>query len=154
MTALDVFRRCGNAEKEIAALEEKIERRRAMAEGNGSVQPNADGGSRGSRDASMRLLDYVANIAELEAKLERRRQAELEDKACCVYLAEQLEDRFGRAMLAVYVEHKGTKAAATEMGYSLSQFKRIRQGAEDICRRMDILIWDRKHVPLVSLREK
>ena len=153
MTALDVFKRCESAKREIEALEEKIERRRAMAEGSGSVQPSADGGSRGSRDASMRLLDYVANLTELETRLTRRRQTLQEDTACCIYLAEQMEERYGRVMTRIYLEHKGLRACASEMGYSLSQMKRIRKAAEDLCQRMEILVWDRKHVPIMGFRE-
>ena len=153
MTALDVFKRYKDADREIEGLEERIERRRALAEGNGSPKLDANGGGRGSRDASMRLLDYVGDLTELETKLARRKQLKGEDRLCCLYLAEQLEERYGKAMLLTYVEGMGLKETATRMGYSLSQVKRIRQTAEDMCRKIEILVWDREHVPLIGYKD-
>ena len=109
MTALDVFRRYAAADKEIEQLEEQIERREALATGSTARPLSPDSGSRGSGDASMRLLDYVANKEELQAKLDARRQLKEADRACCIYLAETLLPQLAGIMIRVYIEGKGLK---------------------------------------------
>lgn len=151
MTAMDVFVRYADNRKAVARLEEKIERRRALATGDGSPRLSPDGGSRGSGDASMRLLDYVANVDEL---LDERNKAQKQmdaDRACCVYLAETLDDNYAGVMLRCWLEGMGLKQVADDMGYSVSSIKRIKRAAEELLARIEILYWDGVNVPVLSV---
>lgn len=152
MTALDVFRRYAAADKEIEQLEEQIERREALATGSTARPLSPDSGSRGSGDASMRLLDYVANKEELQAKLDTRRQLKEADRACCIYLAETLLPQLAGIMIRVYIEGKGLKQTGAELGYSASQLKRLKRQAETLCQSIEITYWDGNHVPLTAIR--
>lgn len=154
MTALDVFRRCAAADREIDQIREKIERREALMTGRTARPLSPDGGGRGSGDASMRLVDYVANIEELRAKLEAREKQKASDVMCCLYLADSLEPRFSEVMKKAYLDHKGLKLIGEEMRYSVSQVKRLKAQAEDMCRSMEITYWDGVHVPLTAIRRK
>ena len=151
MTAYDIFRRYQTGGKKAEELTEMIRRREAMATGCGVRPVSSDGGGRGSRDASMRLLDYVGNIEELREKLriclERREQ----DRMCCLYLAELLPEVHGGVMVRMVLEGKSLKETGVAMGYSGSHVRRLKKEADDMCRRIRIISWDRVHTPVISM---
>lgn len=154
MTALDIFRRYQKAGDEISRLEEKIQRREALVMGCTARPLTPDsGGHGGNSDASMRLLDYVANKEELEASLRKKQQSAEADRACCIYLAEMLAPNHADVMVKIYLESKTLKAAAEEMAYSMTHVKRLRKEAEDICKNTEITYWDGKHVPITAIRD-
>lgn len=156
MTALDVFRRCAAADREIEGLKEKIERREALATGRTARPLSPDGGGRGSGDASMRLVDYVANIEELRAKLVAREAQKKSDMACAIYLAEGMPPSppYGRILISAYVDRMSLKAIAEEMNYSQTQARRLKQQAEEMAANLVITYWDGNHVPLTVYRQR
>ena len=152
MTALDIFREYDRAAKAAEAIEEKIQRREAMATGATAKPLTADGGSRGGGDASMRLAEYVGNIEDLREQL-RAAKARLDDlKACCVYLAEQLPAASGDYLLRRYVGRLTLRACAKALNCSETQARRIREEAERAASALVVLAWDGKHVPVLSAR--
>lgn len=153
MTALDVFMGYGGREKRIEDLEERIRRREAVATGGGVRAPDADGG-RSGEDASMRLLDYVGNVEQLRAELQAARKERDEDKACAIYLTEMLPETMGKLMSRVYLEKQPLKTAAKAMGYSATHARRLLKEAEDICKGMQIVSWDRVHVPVLAIPDR
>lgn len=153
MTALDIFRGCAALDEEIDSIRENIERRRALASGC-TVRPlSPDGGSSGSRDASMRMLDYMAEVEKLEAKIEDKKALRESYRSCCFYLAELLVPTLAKVMLRFYLERKNIKRIAAEMKYSIATIKRYKRQAEDNLSLIEILYWDRVHVPMILLRE-
>ena len=150
MNALDVFRAYAQDGERMAELEEKIRRREAVAAG-GTRPVAQDGGGRSSRDASMRLLDYVDNVEQLRTDLERVRGAREADRACALYLTEMLPDPLGDVLSRVHLEGRSVKEAAKDMGYSTSHVRRLLKEAETMCRAIQIISWDRKHVPVLAM---
>ena len=153
MNGLDVFKRYAAADGELRKIKERIKRRRALAEGCTSRPPSPDGGSRSSTDASMRLLDYMSDIEQLQAELEERSAQRERDRACCVYLADMLPTNLGSLMLLRYIEGKSVQACATASAYSVTHTRRLLREAEDICRRMELTLWDGNHIPIVAMTQ-
>ena len=151
MTAMDVFRSYVARGERIEALEEKIRRRAAVMTGGTSRPSAAEGGGRGGGDASMRLLDYVGNIEALRAELRSAQTAREEEKACALYLTEMIPVALGDVMARVYLEGREYGDIAEELGYSVSHVKRLRRDAERLCRDIQIISWDRKHVPVLTV---
>ena len=149
MTAMDVFVSYLRRGEQIEALEEKIRRREAVMTGGTARPSEPDGGSRGTDDASMRLLDYVGNIESLRKELSACQQAREEDKDCALYLTEMLPDPLGGVMMRIYVEDKSYREIADEIGYSVSHVKRLRRDAEKLCQSIRVVSWDRRHVPVL-----
>lgn len=151
MTALDVFKRYAAATAELRRIQEMIDRREAMATGATARPLTNDGGSRGSGDASMRLLDYCANRDELEDRKRQRIAMRDSDMACCVYLAEVLPPEMGSIMTRRYLEGKRQCDCADAMHYSLSTIRRLQRNAEDMCRRIILTQWDGNHIPVIAI---
>lgn len=151
MTGLDVFQECAAADTKIARTREKIERRRALASSCTTRPLSPAGGSSGSGDASMRMLNYVADIEALENDVRRQEAARDAYRGCCLYLAELLPDNLAGVALRYYLEHKGQKVIAAEMDYSQAHIKRLKRNADEELRRIEIIAWDRQHVPLYAL---
>lgn len=151
MTALDIFRECYGLDGKIAKVQERIERRRALATGCTARPMTNDGGSMGASDASMRMLSYVADIEALEAEAQRQAAARESYRACCLYLADMIPDVPAGVALRHYVEHKTLSAIAKDMGYSLAHVKRMKRQADDDLVRIVITSWDRVHVPACSM---
>lgn len=150
MTAKDIFRECADATARIARIEEKIERRRAVASGCTTRPLSPTGGGSGSSDPSMKMIDYVAEIAELEADAEALR-AELEYiRNSCFYLADMIPDLESSVLLRHYLEGQGIKRIAEEMHYSQSQIRRLKAAGEEMLEGMRVLAWDRVHVPILA----
>lgn len=154
MTALDVFRRYADADRVIEGLKEKIERREVMATGCTARPLSADGGGRGSGDASMRLANYVGDVEELRNQLGEKERQKKMDLQCCFFLAEGMSQILGKIMLLRYVENMTIEKISSEIHYSLSQTKRFKRDAEDLSKRTEIVYWDGKNVPLTVIRDR
>lgn len=153
MTALDIFCECAAADKKIERLRERIERRKALASGCTARPLSPDGGSSGGSDASMRMLDYVAQIQGLEADIQRLAASREVCRSCCFYLADLLSDIAADVALSVYLEHKSINAIADAKGCSITTVKRYKRNADFELGRIEILHWDRQHVPLYRAPE-
>ncbi len=149
MTALEVFERCARADNDIARIEEKIERRRALAMGCTAKPADSQGGG-GSKDASMKLVDYMADLEALEDELQKRKNRKAMDIGCAVYLAEQLPDTMGSIMVRCFLCGQVLRDVAGDLGYSMSHIKRMKREAEQACRNIRITWWDGEHVPVLS----
>lgn len=153
MTALDIFQGCATLDEEIDSIRENIERRRALASGC-TVRPlSPDGGGSGSRDASMRMLDYMAEVEKLEAKIEDKKALRESTRSCCFYLSGLLSPTLAKVALRFYLERKSIRKIANEIQYSYATVKRYKKQAEDNLSLIEILYWDRVHVPMILLRE-
>lgn len=153
MTAMDVFHDFLTHSARIEELEEMIRRRESAAIGGGARPLTTDGGSRSGGDASMRLLDYVGRVEELNEELRAIRQACEEEKNCALYLTELLPGAMGGVMARICLEGKTHRQVSEELHYSVSHVKRLRREAEKLCRDIQIISWDRWHVPVVALPE-
>lgn len=153
MTALDIFRGCAALDEEIDSTLENIERRRALASGCTARPLSPDGGSSGSGDASMRMLDYMEEIEKLEAEVDEKKALRERYRSCCFYLAELLSPTLAKVALRFYLERKTIKRVANELKYSYATIKRYKRQAEDNLRLIEILYWDKVHVPMILLRE-
>lgn len=151
MTALDVFKRFADGRKKLSRIEEKIERRRALQISCTSKPMEADSGSHGSGDASMRLLDYVADVDELLDERDAIRHEMETDRACCIYLAECMPDVIGKIMIEIYIGGATMKACADAIGYSVSHMRRLRTEAEDFAGKTVLTYWDGNHIPIIKL---
>lgn len=152
MTALDIFRECAAADGQIARTYERIERRKALATGCTTRPLSPDGGSFGSGDASVRMLNYLADLQALEEDVARQEAAREACRACCLYLADLLSPTLASVALRTYLEHQGTKAIAEEIKYSEATVRRYKRQADEALARIEITHWDRRHVPMVALR--
>lgn len=153
MNALDIFRGCAALDEEIDSTRENIERRRALASGCTARPLSPDGGSSGSGDASMRMLDYMSEVEKLEAKIEEKKALRESYRSCCFYLAELLVPTLAKVVLRHYLEHKSIRQIANEIQYSYATVKRYKRQADDNLSLIEILYWDRVHVPMILLRE-
>ena len=150
MTALDIFRECGALDKKIDRIQERIERRRALMTGCTARPMTGDGGSMGSSDASMRMLNYVSDIEALQADAREQEAARDACRASCLYLADMIPDIPAGVALRHYVEHKSMTVIATEMGYSLTHVKRLKRAADDDLSGIVITYWDHVNLPVCS----
>lgn len=151
MTALDIFIRAKAAPGEIRMLEEKIERRRALQTSCTSKPLSGDAGGRSSDDASMRLLDYMSDIEDMEHALKARKRQSDADRACCVYLAEMMPDPYGGILTRIYLDGLTQRGCAESLHYSATHIRRMIPEAESFARRMTILLWDGEHAPVFFL---
>lgn len=152
MTALDVFQTCAEMDGRIERIGEKIERRRVLATGLTPKPLSADGGGFGGGDASMRMLDYVAEVETLEREQRDATAKRERYRGCCLYLADLLDEHLSRVALRWYLEHKGIKAIAEELHYSQATIKRYRRQADEQLKHIEITYWDGEHVPIFALR--
>ena len=150
MTAKDIFRDCSQMNDRINRIEERIERRRALASGCTARPLSADGGSSGSGDASAKMINYVAEITELEAEAGRLRAEREYIRTGCFYLADMLPGLEAGVVLRYYLEGKGIKAIAEEISYSQSQVRRLKGSGDEMLERITVLMWDRVHVPILA----
>ena len=151
MTAMDVFEHYAAGEDVLDEIRTKIERRRLMAGGCTSQSFDCDGG-RSSGDASMKLLDYMDNIAALEKQLKREERKRASDRACCVYLAEMLPEQLGQLMIYRYLDGMTIRSCAEAIHYSESHVRRLLSDAETFCRNIELTWWDGIHVPVTVIR--
>lgn len=151
MTAMDVFERYAAAEAELMEIQEKIDRRHALATGTTARPLSHDGGSRGSGDASVRLLDYMGNIEDLEKQKADRERMRDNDRACCMYLAEMLPPMMASIMTRRFLEGKSQRTCAEETGYSVTSIRRLQRHAEGILREIVLIQWDGNHIPIVAI---
>lgn len=151
MNGLDVFLQLDKIDDEIERLTERITRRRALAEGCTSRPLTPDGGGKPSTDASMKLVDYVADIEKLEAKLRDAQTRRDNYAACCVYLAECIPDNLGTVMIDRYVLRYTYSKCGEVMGYSLTHIRRLLAEAENLCKRMELTMWDGIHIPVIAI---
>ena len=151
MTALDIFRECARLDGKIGRIEERIERRRALATGCTARPLSPDGGSIGGGDASVRMLDYMADIQALEEDRQRQIAERATYRGCCLYLSDLLEPILAGVALRAYLEHKGTGAIAEEINYSPATVRRYRKQADEALANIEIMHWDKCHVPLYTL---
>ncbi len=152
MTAMDVFEHYAAGEDVLDEIRTKIERRRQMASGCTSQSFDCDGG-RSSGDASMKLLDYMNNVAALERQLATVARKRASDRACCVYLAEMLPALQGKLMMLRYLDGKTIRSCAEIVHYSESHVRRLLNDAEELCRRIELTWWDGIHVPVTVIRQ-
>lgn len=152
MTAMDVFADYRRRGERIRTLEERIRRREATAEVKSSARSLEDG-SRGGTDGGNRMLDYVGNIEALREELRACRSAREEDRLCALYLADMMPEAMGGVMTRAYLEEKAIRDIAREMCYSESHIKRLKREATAMCEQMQLMYWDRVHVPVVSRGE-
>lgn len=152
MTALEIYRECESLDRKITRIQERIERRRALATSCTARPLSADGGSSGPRDASGKMLDYVADIEALESEQRKQAAAREITRACCVYLGDLLPDNLAGVALRHYLEHKSYRVIADEMGYSMAHIKRLKGSADEALAGIEITYWDREHVPVCSFK--
>jgi len=152
VTALEVFERFQAADAELLDIQEKIDRRRALATGT-TARPLSQnsGSSGGSGDASVRLLDYMGTVEDLERQLEARKVMKENDLACCVYLLETLPANLAGVMSRRYLESKSQRTCGEELGYSVTTIRRMQREAEGICRQIQFTWWDGKHIPVTVM---
>jgi len=152
VTALEVFERFQAADDALSEIQDKIDRRRALATGTTArpLSQNA-GSSGGSGDASMRLLDYMGTVEELQQQLEDRKAMKENDLACCVYLLEMLPANLAGVMSRRYLEGKSQRTCGEELGYSVTTIRRMQQEAEGICRQIQLTWWDGEHIPVTVM---
>lgn len=149
MTAMDVFEDYARRGSRIRALEERIRRWEAAAEASPTRQLGE--GGRGSVDSGTRMLDYVGKIWELREELAASRKAREEDRICALYLAEMMPEALGGVMTRAFLEGMTAREIARDLGYSESHIKRLKREGREFCAKMQVLYWDRVHVPAVSL---
>lgn len=152
MTALEVFKRFQAADAELAEIQEKKERRYALTTGT-TARPLSQnsGSSGGSGDASMRLLDYMGIVDDLERQMEERETMKENDHACCVYLLEMLPPHLAGVMSRRYLECKSQRTCAEELGYSVTTIRRMQREAEGICQQIQLTWWDGEHIPVTAI---
>lgn len=151
MTALDIFKECARMDARIARTQERIDRRKALATGCTARPLSPDGGSFGSGDASARMLDYMADIQGLEEDKQYQISTRDAYRGCCLYLADLLEPTLAGVALRTYLEHKATGVIAGEISYSQATVRRYKKLADEALSRIEIMYWDRCHVPLYTL---
>lgn len=151
MTAMEIFEHYAAGEDVLDEIRTKIERCRQIASGCTSQSFDC-GGRRSGSNASMKLLDYMNGIDELQKQLIREERKRASDRACCVYLAEMLPAPFGRAMILRYLEGMTIEGCADAMFYSETHTRRILKEAEALCMCIEITWWDGIHTPIAVMR--
>lgn len=151
MTALDIYRDCSAIDERIERVREKIERRRALASGCTARPLSPDGGGHGGGDASMRLLEQLADIQTMEAELAELEGQREQLRSCCLYLSDMMARALASVALQYYLEHKGYQAIAEDSHYGLTTVKRYKRYADEALRSIEIIHWDGRHTPMVSI---
>ena len=152
MTGLDIFARIRRADADMEELRERILRRESAIQGTTARPLSEDGGIRGSRDASMRMADYVGDVEQLRARLDDRIRMQTRDMSCALYLADMVPRQLAGVVCRYYLDRMTYKAIGEDMHYSESHIKRLKRDADKALKRILILQWDGTHVPLVSIQ--
>lgn len=137
-------------ENRIERAREKIERRRALASSCTTRPLSAAGGGSSGGDASMKLINYVAQIEELEGELARLTAERELIRSSCFYLADMLPEKLASVALRYYLEGATIKEISGAMHYSQTQIRRWKESAEEALERLTVLAWDRTHLPILG----
>lgn len=154
MTAMEFIQHYEAVGEELMDVEEKIERRHALAKRTTARPLSLNKGSgTGSGDGSMRILEYMINVDDLEQKKEECEIKYANYRACCLYLAEMLPPALAGIITRRYLEMKSQQTCAEEMAYSITSIRRLQRQAEEILRDIVIVQWDGVHVPIVAIQQ-
>lgn len=150
MNALDIYKMAHEQKRKLASMGEALERRRAIAEGCTSKPLSADGGGFGSGDKSVKLLDFVSDVEEMEKSISEAQSKYSATLSCCVYMSGRLNARNADILERYYLAGKTIRAIAGEMAYSQGYVKQMKAAAEDEARALIVIEWDGKHTPVLG----
>ena len=131
ITAMEILKRCRDAEKDLRELDIKIERRRDILTNTGAPQgdPNGGGRSRGGQDKTGRL---VAEIDELERLKEERKQERAVEQAALVALLDDVPELEGRVLYASYMKREKPEAIAKRLHMSAAYVRKKKRDGEEV----------------------
>ena len=113
MKAIIILNRCRAAEKDLATIQEKIERRRERLDDTSAPQVDPNGGSHGSgdKDKTGRLM---GEIDALERQMQARNDAKNAEEVAVIALVDRLPDLEGKVIYKYYVKRMDTTAIAKD----------------------------------------
>lgn len=141
MKAIIILNRCRAAEKDLATIQEKIERRRERLDDTSAPQVDPNGGSRGSgdRDKTGRLM---GEIDALERQKQAREDAKNAEEVAAFALVDRLPDLEGKVIYKYYVKRMDTTAIAKDPKdprnrYTAGYIRKVKRNAEQLLDMMD-----------------
>ena len=141
MKAIIILNRCRAAEKDLATIQEKIERRRERLDDTSAPQVDPNGGSRGSgdKDKTGRLM---GEIDALERQKQAREDAKNAEEIAAFALVDRLPDLEGKVIYKYYVKRMDTTAIAKDPKdprnrYTAGYIRKVKRNAEQLLDMMD-----------------
>ena len=141
MKAIIILNRCRAAEKDLATIQEKIERRRERLDDTSAPQVDPNGGSRGSgdKDKTGRLM---GEIDALERQKQAREDAKNAEEVAAIALVDRLPDLEGKVIYKYYVKRMDTTAIAKDPKdprnrYTAGYIRKVKRNAEQLLDMID-----------------
>lgn len=141
MKAIIILNRCRAAEKDLATIQEKIERRRERLDDTSAPQVDPNGGSRGSgdKDKTGRLM---GEIDALERQKQAREDAKNAEEVAAFALVDRLPDLEGKVVYKYYVKRMDTTEIAKDPKdprnrYTAGYIRKVKRNAEQLLDMMD-----------------
>lgn len=141
MKAIIILNRCRAAERDLATIQEKIDRRRERLDDTSAPQVDPNGGSRGSgdKDKTGRLM---GEIDALERQKQAREDAKNAEEVAAFALVDRLPDLEGKVIYKYYVKRMDTTAIAKDPKdprnrYTAGYIRKVKRNAEQLLDMMD-----------------
>ena len=131
MDAMTILRRCRKAREDIAGLEQRIAQRRMAMDSLSAPQADPNGGSRGSGDPD-KIGRMIADIDQLERKLEARKEARNAEVAAACALLDMVPNLESKVLYAYYVQGKDTPAIARKEKYQAAYVRKVKRAGEQM----------------------
>lgn len=128
MDGITILRRCRRYFEEVEGLNERIERRRALAS-RMTASYGSTGGGHGGAETD-RMSAFVADLEMMEAQLKHREARYDAERMAAVELLDMCDTREANAMELYYIECRTMDGVAAVMGFTVQHARRLRKAAE------------------------
>lgn len=139
MNAFTILTRCRNAEDELAHMQQRIERRREAITSIHAQPLDPNGGGRAIGGDHDRIGRVVAEIADIEQEIERRKDALELERIIATTVIDDLNDLEGKVIYSFYVKHESGTALARRLKYSDVYIRNLKSKA---CRKLQAVSVD------------
>lgn len=133
MQAMEILKRCRNAENEIIRIESQIRRRRDLLGQTGAPAMDPNRGGRGSSDPD-KTGRILGDIDLLERALEARKQRKAVEEAASIALTEMAPELEGKVLYRYYVKRDTVAGIARKEKYTEGYIRKVRKRGEEIMR--------------------
>lgn len=128
MDGITILRRCRRYIDDIESLNERIERRRALAS-RMTASYEQTGGGHGSGETD-RMGAFVADLEQMEVQRARRDKRYDAERVAAIELLELLGVNEARAIELYYIECRTMDGVAAAMGFTVQHVRRLRKTGE------------------------
>lgn len=133
MEALTILRRCRGAEEDLERLRQRIRQRHEILTAIGAPRPDPNGGGHGGGDPD-KYGRIMADIDQLERKLQSREEDYRAEAAAAVALMDMVPDLEGRVLYSYYARRMSVPEIARKEKYQPGYLRKVKKRAEELLR--------------------